>query len=96
MIREYLRHFRAFTPAARCYLAAQFFYSIGQTAVWVLRNLFLKEAGYPEDFIGQTLALSSLGAVVVVLTMSRFMGRMGLRGFSMLGALALGAGLAGT
>jgi MFS family permease len=96
VIREYFRHFRAFTPAARCYLAAQFFYSIGQTAVWVLRNLFLKEAGYGEDFIGQTLALSSLGAVMVVLTMSRFMDRMRLRGFSMLGALALGAGLAGT
>ena len=96
MIREYVRHFRSFYPAARRYLAAQFFYAIGQTAVWVLRNLFLKEAGYDEDFIGQTLALSSLGAVIVVLTMSRFMDRMRLRGFSMLGALSLAAGLAGT
>ena len=95
MIREYVRHIRAFSPAAKCYLAAQFFYAVGQTAVWVLRNLFLKEAGYTEDFIGETLAVSSFGAVVVVLTMSRFMDRMRLRGFSLLGAVALASGLAG-
>jgi MFS family permease len=96
VIREYCRHISAFAPAAKLYLAAQFFYSVGQTAVWVLRNLFLREAGYDEEFIGQTLAVSSLGAVLVVLTMSRFMDRMRLRGFSMLGAVALAVGLAGS
>src|SRR6185503_18086024 len=49
-----------------------------------------------EEVIGQTLAVYSLGAVAVVLTMSRFMDRMKLRGFSMVGALALGVGLLGT
>jgi MFS family permease len=96
VIREYFRHVSTFVPAAKLYLASQFFYSIGQTAVWVLRNLFLREAGYKEDFIGQTLAAYSLGAVVVVLTMSQLMDRMKLRGFSMLGAVALGGGLIGT
>lgn len=95
MIREYFRHVAAFTPPARFYLAAQFFYAVGQTAVWVLRNLYFKEKGYSEDVIGETLACSSLGAVLVVLTMSRFMDRMMLRGFSILGATALAAGLAG-
>jgi MFS family permease len=95
VIREYFRHVAAFTSPARFYLAAQFFYSVGQTAVWVLRNLYFREQGLAEDFIGQTLAVSSFGAVVVVLTMSRFMDRMRLRGFSMLGAVALSAGLAG-
>ena len=84
MHREYFRHIAGFPSAAKIYLAGQFFYSVGQTAVWVLRNLYLKEANYSEDFIGQTLAVSSLGAVVVVLTMSRFMDRMRLRGFSIL------------
>jgi MFS family permease len=95
VIREYFRHIAGFSSAAKFYLAGQFFYAVGQTAVWVLRNLYLKEAGYPEDFIGETLAVSSFGAVVVVLTMSRFMDRMRLRGFSILGVLALAAGLAG-
>ena len=95
MIREYFRHVAAFAPPARFYLAAQFFYAVGQTAVWVLRNLYFKEKGFGEDFIGQTLALSSFGAVTVVLTMARFMDRMKLRGFSILGALSLAAGLAG-
>lgn len=95
MLREYVRHVSGFPRAAKCYLAAQIFYSVGQTAIWVLRNLYLREAGRSQDFIGQTLAVSSLGAVVVVLTMSRFMDRMKLRGFSMVGALALAAGLAG-
>jgi MFS family permease len=95
VLREYFRHISGFAPAAKFYLAGQFFYSIGQTAVWVLRNLFFKEAGFSEDFIGQTLAVSSFGAVVVVLTMSRFMDGMRLRGFSILGAVALSVGLAG-
>jgi len=95
MLREYFRHVAAFTAPARFYLSAQFFYAVGQTAVWVLRNLYFKEKGYSEDVIGETLAVSSFGAVLVVLTMSRFMDRMKLRGFSCLGAVALSAGLAG-
>src|SRR6185503_6456568 len=96
VLREYFRHVAAFTPPARFYLAAQFFYAVGQTAVWVLRNLYFKEKGYSEDFIGHTLAVSSFGAMAVVLTMSRFMDRMKLRGFSILGAVALATGLAGS
>jgi fucose permease len=70
VLREYFRHVAGFTTPARFYLAAQFFYAVGQTAVWVLRNLYFKEKGFSEDFIGQTLAVSSFGAMVVVLTMS--------------------------
>lgn len=95
MLVEYSRRYRGFSSPAKFYLAGQFLYSVGQTALWVLRNLYLKKAGYPEEFIGETLAVSSAGAVVVVLTMSRFMDRMRLRGFSIIGALALAAGLAG-
>src|SRR6185436_3886452 len=95
MLREYFRNVAGFTAPARFYLAAQFFYAVGQTAVWVFSNLYFKERGYSEDVIGETLAVSSFGAVVVVLTMSRFMDRMKLRGFSVLGAVALSTGLAG-
>jgi MFS family permease len=93
VLGEYLRHISSFSPAARLFLAAQFLYGIGQSAVWVLRNLYLKEAGYDESFIGNTLAVQSVGMVLVVLTLSAFMDRRRLRPFLMAGAALVGAGL---
>jgi MFS family permease len=96
VIRDYLRHAAAFSPEARLFLAAQALYGIGQTAVWVLRNLHLKAAGFGESFIGTTLAVQSLGGVAVVLLASPWMDRRRLRPFQILGALLLAVGLAGT
>lgn len=95
MVREYLRHWVGFSSAARLFLAAQFLYGIGQSAVWVLRNLYLREAGLEPDRIGATLSASAFGMVVVVVLVSQFMDRMRLRGFLVTGALLLAGGLAG-
>ncbi len=94
MLREYLRHLGAFPAATRLFLAAQFLYGIGQSAVWVLRNLHLKAAGYDESFIGNTLAVQSLGMVAVVVTLPMVMDRRRLRPFLVAGAALLAGGLA--
>lgn len=95
MVSEYFRHLAGFSRTARLFLVSQFFYGMGQTAVWVLRNLYLRQAGYREDFIGATLSASSVGMVLVVLTLTRFMDRLRIRGFSMAGAVLVAAGLTG-
>jgi MFS family permease len=96
MLRDYLRHAATFSPQARLFLAAQALYGIGQTAVWVLRNLHLKAAGFDESFIGSTLAVQSAAGVAVVLLATPWMDRLRLRPFQALGAVLLGGGLAGT
>jgi MFS family permease len=96
MLRDYLRHAAAFSPAARRFLAAQALYGIGQTAVWVLRNLHLKAAGFDEGFIGSTLAVQSAAGVAVVLLATPWMDRLRLRPFQAAGIALLGGGLAGT
>ena len=94
MLGEYLRHLASFTPATRLFLAAQVLYGIGQSAVWVLRNLHLRAAGHDEAFIGNTLAVQSLGMVAVVVTLPMVMDRRRLRPFLCAGALLLAGGLA--
>lgn len=96
MIREYLRQVRRFSPTARLFLLGQSLAGIGAAAVWVLRNLFLKKAGFEEAFIGQALSFTALGTVVVVLPLTWLMDRRGIKGFLVFGALLLGGGLAGT
>jgi MFS family permease len=96
VVREYLRHVARFSSAARGFLAAQVLYEFGKTAVWVLRNLYLRQAGFDEPFIGSTLAAGSLGMALVVVTLTPLMDQMRLRGFLLAGALLLSGGLAGS
>lgn len=96
MIRDYARHAADFSAPARQFLLAQALYGLGQTAVWVLRNLHLKAAGFDEPFIGATLAVQSGAGVAVVLLATPWMDRARLRPFQILGVLGLAAGLAGT
>src|SRR5207247_6133957 len=95
VVLEYRRHLARFSPAARLFLVAQFLYGIGQSAMWVLRNLYLKEAGFEESVIGQTLSASALGMALVVLSCPPLMDRRTLRSFQVLGAIFLAGGLAG-
>lgn len=95
MLREYFRHVSGFSTASKLFLTAQFLYGIGQSAMWVLRNLYLKEAGFEEAVIGQTLSASAVGMAVVVLAIPPLMDRMTLRFFQVAGTVLLAGGLAG-
>lgn len=96
MIRDYLHHAARFPTAAKLFLAGEFLAGIGQGTLWVLRNLYLEKIGYGEGFIGQTLSVSALGMALVAVPLSLFMDRGPLKGYLIGGALALGAGIAGT
>jgi predicted MFS family arabinose efflux permease len=65
-VRDYAAHLRAFTPNARCFLAANALWSLGQALLGVTRNLYLKGAGYGEAEIGGFLGATQLGMVLCV------------------------------
>ena len=96
MIRDYFHHAWRFPLAVKLYLAGEFLAGIGQGTIWVLRNLYFKELGYKEGFIGQSLSISVLGMALVAVPLSIRMDRRPLKGYLMAGALALAAGIAGT
>jgi MFS family permease len=96
MLRDYFHHASRFLTAAKLFLAGEFLAGIGQGTIWVLRNLYLKELGFKEGFIGQALSISVLGMALVAVPLSFTMDRRPLKGYLAAGALALGAGIAGT
>lgn len=96
MIREYLHHARRFPPAARLFLAALFLFEAGASSVWLLRNLYFRQAGFDEEFIGYSLAASSLGMLAVVVTLTPLRDQMRLRGYLASGVALLAGGLAGS
>src|SRR5690349_16213582 len=96
MLRDYFHHAARFPLAVKLYLAGEFLAGIGQGTIWVLRNLYLKELGYKEGFIGQSLSISVLGMALVAVPLSFTMDRRPLKWYLVAGALALGAGIAGT
>jgi MFS family permease len=96
MIRDYFHHAARFPTAAKLFLAGEFLAGIGQGTIWVLRNLYLEDLGFKVGFIGQSLAASTLGMALVAVPLSFTMDRRPLKGYLVAGALALGAGVAGT
>ena len=95
MLKDYVHHLGRFPTAAKLFLAGEFLAGIGMGTIWVLRNLYLKQLGYDEGFIGKALSVSALGIVVAV-PLSFIMDRGALKGYLAAGALAVSAGIAGT
>jgi MFS family permease len=96
MLRDYVFHLNRLPLAAKLFLTADFLVGIGEGSIWVLRNLYLKKLGYHEGFIGQSLSISMLGMALVAVPFSLSMDRRPLKRYLVAGALALGAGIAGT
>jgi len=95
MVAAYLRHVARFSSAAKLFLAGAFLEGIGHGILWVLRNLFLKECGLSEGFIGNTMSIAALGTLVVAVPLAFFMDRGRLKGYVIAGTLAFAGGLAG-
>ena len=59
-IKNYIKTIRDFSPNARLYLQANFLIGLSYAVAGVIFNLYLKEAGFQEGFIGGMLSLSGL------------------------------------
>ena len=51
-MRDYFHSLSLFSRNVRLFLAGTFFIGIGQSVFMLMFNLYLKEAGYAEGFIG--------------------------------------------
>lgn len=67
LFRDYWLRLRGFNRSIRFFLLTCFLSSTGLGMFMVIFNLYLKDLGYDEAFIGQTVALKSLAAVVILL-----------------------------
>ncbi|MCK4643628.1 MFS transporter [bacterium] len=78
-MRDYFHSLSLFSRNVRLFLAGTFFIGIGQSVFMLMFNLYLKEAGYAEGFIGSTLSISSLGQALFSIPLALIMAKMKLR-----------------
>jgi MFS family permease len=66
-VREYWRHINLFTTNVRLFLLGSFLISLTAAAAGLLLNLYLKERGADESYIGTILSAGALGATIVAI-----------------------------
>jgi len=93
--RDYVLHLRLFSPNARRFLVASFFLGYGHSVFWVLLNLYLKDYGFREGFIGKVASFSAIGAVVSAIPIAYLLDKTSMRKLLMGSAVAAGIGYIG-
>src|SRR5574341_901858 len=93
-IKDYLHHLSLFSREARLFLAGTFFAAYTFAVYQLLLNLYLKELGFKEGFIGSILSATALGtlltAMPLVIVMRRVPYRRILIGSMLCAALGYG------
>lgn len=80
-----------FSRNARLYLLGSVLLSASQSAFQLLRNLYLKEAGFDEAFIGHSLSAASFGALVGALPTALLIARYRTRPLMVLSSIGAAA-----
>jgi MFS family permease len=78
-LRDYAAHLRLFSRNARLYLLGAFFLGIGFGVFQLLLNLYFRELGFRETFIGSVLSRQSLGAMIIAVPAAILMSRASLK-----------------
>src|SRR5262250_2116839 len=94
-LREYREALAAFSPAARFFLVATFLEWLGHGVHQVLFNLYLRQSGHLESFIGHAIALNGLGLAFAAIPSGWLADAYGRRRALILGAALDGLGLIG-
>lgn len=87
MIREYIDNIKAFSPNARLFLIGNFCLSVGTHIFWLLYNLYLKDIGFTESFIGNVLSIRAIGSVLIALPAAALINRVHIRYIVIWGAI---------
>ena len=83
---------RAFSRPARFYLSAEFLMWTAHGVFGVLFNLYLVEAGFPESFVGRSIAMTAAGLALAALPAGVLAERWGRRRSLVLGTILEGLG----
>lgn len=104
-IKDYLHHLSLFSREARLFLMGTFFVAYTFAVYQLLLNLYLKELGFKEGFIGSILSATALGTLVASMPLVYLLHRVSYRriliasvlfssvGFGLLGLLLHKTGL---
>jgi MFS family permease len=92
-LREYREALAAFSAPARMFLVATFLEWLGHGVHQVLFNLYLRQSGHLESFIGHAIALNGLGLALAAMPGGLLADRWGRRRCLILGATLDGLGL---
>ncbi|MDD4051099.1 MAG: MFS transporter [candidate division Zixibacteria bacterium] len=76
---HYIRDLRRLTPNARRYLMGAFFLGMTSAAFSLLLNLYLKQRGFEEGFIGSVLSAGGIGMTVVAIPGAILLARISLK-----------------
>jgi MFS family permease len=74
-IRDYIAHLRLFPPNARAFLIGSLLIWTGASMFMLLLNLYFKELGFSESYIGKVLSRTSLAPVILALPLGLLLGR---------------------
>ena len=66
-VRDYLWHISLFSRNARLFLTGSFLIGLTMATVQLLMNLYLKERGGTESYIGTFLSAGALGTAVIAI-----------------------------
>jgi MFS family permease len=76
---RYIRDLKRLTPNARRYLLGAFFLGMTNAAFSLLLNLYLKQRGFEEGFIGSVLSAGGIGMTVVAIPGAILLARISLK-----------------
>ncbi|HSG00501.1 MAG TPA: MFS transporter, partial [Vicinamibacterales bacterium] len=94
-LTEYFDQLGMFSRNARLFLVGSFLLSLAFSMFQLMRNLYLKEAGFGEVFIGETLSIFSLGSLIGSIPAAVLLLRRRTKPALMLTTLGAGAGYFG-
>ena len=94
-VTEYLDQLGMFSRNARLFLVGSFLLSLAFSMFQLMRNLYLKEVGFGEVFIGETLSIFSLGSLIGSVPAAILLLRRRTKPALMLTTLGAGAGYFG-
>ena len=72
-IKDYISHLKLFKRNIILFLSGGFFIGFSMSVYRLMYNLYLKEIGFKEGFIGNVLSIRSLGSALLILPLAYFM-----------------------
>ncbi len=74
-LKDYVEHLRLFSPNARAFLIGSLIIWNGSAMFMLLLNLYFRELGFSEGYIGKVLSRTALGALLLAVPTGLFLGR---------------------
>jgi MFS family permease len=87
-IKDYIEHLKLFPANARAFLVGSLLLWIGASVFMLLLNLYFKELGFSEAYIGKVLSVTAVASVILAVPMGLVIGR-----FTFKSALTFAAGV---